>query len=223
MSTWIRRYWPLLLLVFLQGLFIAWPLSDLKVSAGIYDSATGFVLADSWLVGLVDAVFGNLHIVFLLVLPWLMLASFYWGGAAEAELRTKLYFLFLVVALAPGLAVGVLQAESGRAHPVDVQSFAGEQRFSAAFQPARECMDHCSFVSRAAAGGFVLMALAWVLGDRRWIWGAIGTGAAVGAVQIAAGEHFLSDVVFAFWIVYGICLAAARLLLGDTRIVPANG
>ena len=223
MSAWIRRFWPLLLLLFLQGLFMAWPLGDLQVSAAFYSAPDGFVLADSWLAGLVGVVFGNLHIVLLLILPWLMLASAYWGGAAETQMRTRLYFLFLVVALAPGLAVGILEAESGRAHPVDVQSFAGEQRFTAAFQPARECVDHCSFVSREAASGFVLLAFAWVLGDRRWIWIGVAAGAAVGAVQIAAGEHFLSDVIFAFWIVYGVSLGAARLLLGDTRVQPATG
>lgn len=221
MSAWIRRFWPLLLLLLLQGAFMAWPYGDLKVSASFYESGDGFMLADSGLSGLIDMLFGNLHIVLLLVLPWLMLASVYWGGEAEVTLRTRLYFLFLVVALGPGLVVGILQAESGRAHPVDVQTFAGEKRFSAAFQPAGECAGHCSFVSREAASGFVLMAFAWILGDRRWIWVGIVTGAVAGGIQVAAGQHFVSDVVFAFWIVYGICLAAARLLLGDTRVVPA--
>lgn len=219
MIAWVRRYWPLLLLVALQGLFLTWPYVDLRVSAAFYSAAGGFDLADdpvaAWLIGL----FGHLHLLLLLLLPWLMLASLHWVGDAERRLRRKLYFVFLVVAVAPGIAVAVLNAQSGRAHPVDVEVFGGTQPMTAAFQPADACADDCSFVSQSAAGGFVLIVFAWVLGDRRWLWLGLLAGAGVGLLAIASGRHFLSDVVFAYWIVYAACLAGSWLLFRRTRIV----
>ena len=221
--VWLKHYWSLALLVLLQGVFLFWPIVDLKASAAAYISPGEFALAGHWMLTGIDLLFGNLHWLLLLLLPWLMLASLYWGGAAEAGVRRKLYFLFLVVILAPGLAVGVLKSESGRAMPVDVEPFGGEHRFTAAFVPAAECPADCSFVSRTATSGFLLIALAWLFGDRRWLWAGIVVGLSVGLIQVAAGQHFLSDTLFALWIVYGACLLSAHLLLGHTRVASVPG
>lgn len=223
MLMWLKRFWPLALLLLLQISFLLFPQIDLMGSASFYQAPRGFVLADSMLVQIVDAFFSYLHLLLLALLPWLMLASLYWMGEAEADLRRKLVFLFFVVALAPGLGAGVLQAESGRAHPVDIEVFAGSAQFTPAFTPANQCESDCSFVSRPAAMAFTLIALAWTFADRRWLWGGIVLGGIVGLSEVAAGTRFPSDVLFAFWIVLGVCQLLARVILGSHRIEATLG
>ncbi|WP_078120354.1 phosphatase PAP2 family protein [Thiosocius teredinicola] len=213
MSETLKRFWPLVLLVVLQIIFLIWPDIDLWFSGLYFVAPEGFYLADRWPIRLLDAVFGNLHWVMLLVLPWLWLASLHWAGKGETSLRCRLVFLLIVVVLAPTVLVSALQTESGRALPVDVVEFGGQKHFSGAFQPAAECHSDCSFVSRHAANGFVLMAFAWVLGARAWMPAAVGLGLLAGLARVAQGEAYLSDVVFAFWVVYGVCAAAAAWAL----------
>jgi lipid A 4'-phosphatase len=130
-----------------------------------------------------------------------------------------LAFLILSLALGPGLLVNeVFKAESGRARPGQVEQFGGEKSFTPVFQPADQCTRNCSFVSGHAAMGFYLIGLAWVRQDRRWLWLGIAAGALVGAARILQGGHFLSDVLFGFWVVYGVNVLLARWLLGRWSI-----
>jgi lipid A 4'-phosphatase len=66
--------------------------------------------------------------------------------------------------------------------------------------------------------GFYFIAFAWVFRDRRWLWFGILLGAAVGLGRMLQGRHFLSDVVFAYWVVYASCVSLAALLLKQKRI-----
>lgn len=223
MTNPLPRYWPLYVLVFLQCTFLIWPEIDLWLGGLFYTPRDGFFFADGLAIRILDVVFGNLHIVGLLLLPWLLLASAYWVGPAEALLRRRLLFLFLVIVLAPGLAVGILNAESGRAPPHSIEVYAGDKHFSGAFRPAAECRSRCSFVSRHAVVGFTLIAFAWILAERRWFAVGITVGAIAGLGQIVQGNHYPSDVLFGFWIVYGVCLVLARLLFGDQRVSAPDG
>lgn len=222
MTDQLKRFWPLLVLVFLQIVFLIWPGIDLWFSRLFFVMPNGFYLADRWPLQLMDVVFGNLHWVLLLIVPWLWLASLHWAGKGEAALRRRLLFLLMVVALVPTLMVGVLRAESGRATPENTTVFGGEKYFSGAFRPAAECRGHCSFVSRHAANGFVLMAFAWVLGARGWLSVGIGLGLLAGVARVAQGEAYLSDVLFALWIVYGVCVALAAWWLPKPRSMAAT-
>ncbi|MCB1923779.1 MAG: phosphatase PAP2 family protein [Gammaproteobacteria bacterium] len=222
MLVWMKRYWPLLLLLTLQFAFILRPGLDIAFSALFYDPVDGFLLRDSIAARLVESTSSLLGPALLPLLAWLLLASLYWRRKGEVLLRRKLWFLFVVVALAPMMAASLLQANSGRAHPQDIQAFAGSQQFTPAFQSGNQCSTHCSFISRAATLGFALIALAWTLAQRHWIVIGLCVGATVGLVQVAAGTHFVSDVVFGFWPVYGACLVAGWLLLGTHRIDMAR-
>ena len=217
-ENWWLRSWPLLVVVALQLTFLAWPAIDLYASALFYTSPEGFVLADSKLGNTLVAVVRGTPYLVVPLLVWLILASAYWGGRAEAGLRRRLGFIFLLLVLGPLLSANLISAESGRARPVDIEAFAGDRQLTPAFVPAAECRADCSFVSTPAAAAFAVIGLAWVFGARRWLVAGLLLGGVIGLVEVAAGRHFVSDVVFAFWLVYGIALLVARAMLGKTRI-----
>lgn len=209
----------LVLLVTLQLLFLAAPQLDLVVASWLYDPVRGFAWGDAAPVQLSYQVFAKLHFFVAPLLLWLLFASWLWRRRAERALRRRLWFLFAVLLLGPGLLVNeVLKAESGRARPVQVEQFGGPRQWTPVFSPADQCRRNCSFVSGHAAMGYFFIALAWVLRDRRWLVYGIGLGSLVGLGRMLEGRHFLSDVVFSYWVVYGVCVALAWLLLRQRRI-----
>jgi lipid A 4'-phosphatase len=120
--------------------------------------------------------------------------------------RKALVFLVAATALGPGLIANtVLKDNWGRARPYQTDSFGGAHRFTPAPLPAAQCERNCAFVSGHAALAFsvVSFALLFPAGRRRRlaIGTALGFGALIGIGRIAAGGHFLSDVVYAGLIV----------------------
>lgn len=212
---------PLLGLLVLQLMFLRWPEIDLWFSGLFYRPDSGFFLAQNPLVQISYRIFASIHFFVAAGLIWAWIASWVWRRRGERRLRRALLFLMLVLAIGPGLVVNeVLKAHSGRARPLTVTEFAGERSYTGAFQPAAECRRNCSFVSGHAGMGFFLIAVAWLTRRRRWFWLGMGLGALVGFGRILQGAHFLSDVIFAFWVVYGVAILCACLVLGHARIRP---
>jgi membrane-associated phospholipid phosphatase len=121
--------------------------------------------------------------------------------------RKALIFVVAATALGPGvIANTVLKDHWGRARPSQVPEFGGARQYTAAPLPAAQCERNCAFVSGHAALGFSLVSFAFLLpfGWRRKtaVAAALGFGALVGLARIAAGGHFLSDVVYAGLIVF---------------------
>ena len=219
MIEFVRRRIDLLLLLSLQAIFLLWPEIDLRVADWYFDADRGFFLSDQPLVQASYGLFAKLHLPVAGVLLWLFLASWIWRREGEKALRRRLGFLILSLALGPGLLVNeVFKAESGRARPGQVEQFGGDKNFTPVFQPADQCERNCSFVSGHAAMGFFFIGFAWVWRDRRWFWLGIGVGLAVGAGRMLQGGHFLSDILFAFWVVYGVDVLLARWLLRQSSI-----
>lgn len=123
-------------------------------------------------------------------------------------------FLILTFALGPGLITNSLLKEHwGRARPIDVTEFGGTDRFTAWWDPRGDCPGNCSFIAGEPAGAFWTLAPA-ALAPPQWralaYGAALGFGSAVGALRIAGGGHFFTDVVFAgvimfalIWTLYG--------------------
>jgi lipid A 4'-phosphatase len=126
-------------------------------------------------------------------------------------------FLLLSMALGPGLVVDLgLKGHWDRARPRDLIEFGGSALYTAPFQPADQCSDNCSFVSGHAAMTFWFVAFGFVAPPRHRaliLALAVGAGGLVGLMRIAQGAHFLSDVVYAGFIVVGITWALAAALL----------
>ena len=219
MMAWLRRYWGVLLLLVLQLAFWRMPAIDLWFSGLFWRPGEGFFLADLAPVQWSYAMFRDIPYVLVPLLAWLFLASWVWARRSEVALRRGLLFLFLVMAIGPGLVVNeVFKAESGRARPATVQQFEGTRQFTPAFEPSDQCSSNCSFVSGHAAMGFFFLALAWVLRDRRWLYWGAAIGLLVGLGRMMQGAHFLSDVLFGYPVVYLTALLLARPLLGRWRI-----
>ena len=130
---------------------------------------------------------------------------------ALRRLRRPAAALFLCLTLGLGLLVhGVFKDHWGRARPVQVEAFGGQATFTSPLQPSQACRSNCSFVSGHAGTGFALIAvgtLGCLATRRRWFW--IGTlgGAVLGSLRIAQGGHFLSDILFAWLMLWGVSLA----------------
>jgi membrane-associated phospholipid phosphatase len=106
----------------------------------------------------------------------------------------------------------VLKDHWGRARPSQIEAFGGTRQFTPAPLPASQCERNCAFVSGHAALAFSVVSFALLLpsGRRRRfaIAAALGFGGLVGVVRMAAGAHFLSDVVYA-----GLIVSATSWLL----------
>ena len=131
--------------------------------------------------------------------------------------RAEGLFLGLLLLLGPGLMVNlVLKEFCSRPRPSQVERFGGQHPFLpigqlGSSQPCR------SFPSGHASMGFYLMAPAFVLYRRRPRWAAafVGLGLAggllIGVGRIVQGQHFASDVLWSFGVVYFTALPLAYL------------
>ncbi|MBV9967261.1 MAG: phosphatase PAP2 family protein [Alphaproteobacteria bacterium] len=203
----------------IAALFLLFPGIDLAVSGLFYDNARGFFLADWLPVRLTDA-----------IIPWIVRAMIVLAIVAAGwfalfqrglwRLDSKaLVFLVAATALGPGLIANTLLKDHwGRARPYQVAEFGGTHQFTPAPLPADQCQRNCAFVSGHAALGFSLVSFALLLpfGWRRRsaVAGALSFGALVGLGRIAAGRHFLSDVVYA-----GLIVIATSWVLYELIVV----
>ena len=123
--------------------------------------------------------------------------------------------LVLALALGPGLIVNVgLKDHWGRARPSQIVEFGRDRAFTPALVPANECRRNCSFVSGEAAMGFGLVTLALFARRRRALVLVPGLvmGSSLALVRMAAGGHFLSDVVFGGLIASAVGLVVYALI-----------
>lgn len=126
--------------------------------------------------------------------------------------------LLLSTALGPGLFVNAVFKEHwGRPRPRDTADFGGNQPYVPAFVFNHEGKGK-SFPCGHCSVGFVLAAPALLLASKRAKYAliafAIALGMVMGFARMAAGGHFLSDVLAAGWITFsGIWIATLLLPL----------
>jgi membrane-associated PAP2 superfamily phosphatase len=124
-------------------------------------------------------------------------------------------FLIVTLALGPGILTNVLLKDHwGRPRPIDVQEFGGEYRFKTWWDPRGDCPNNCSFIAGEPSGAFWTLAPAALAPPplEPLVYGtALAFGIGLGALRIAAGAHFFSDVVFSgvltyllIWLVHGL-------------------
>lgn len=198
----------LLLFVASCVLLVGWPQLDLWVVAASFDSASDtFVGASNvWLDHWVGA-FDEAHFLILALCVAGFLTGWVLRSARGQAFRRGALFLFLLLLLAPGLAVnGVLKEQWGRARPQSLSAYHGDKTFTRAWQITDQCKTNCAFTSGHAAIGFYFIGLAWAFGCPRLFWVGMLVGMGLGAARIVQGRHYLSDVVFSFWVVYGTAL-----------------
>lgn len=124
-------------------------------------------------------------------------------------------FVIAVLALGPGLLVnGLLKPFWPRPRPGSILQTGGSEPFMAWWDIGGTCTGNCSFVSGEVSVAFALLAIAAVMPAvlRRGAFAVVLVyGAAIAFMRVAAGAHFLSDVVFAagltalvVWLLHGL-------------------
>ena len=199
----------LFVLMLCAYVFLLWPHLDLSVSTLFYAGNGNFPANEYWFVNWVYVgVPWVARLFFVFAIAVILLSIFSPLKINRRQWRRASAFITVVV-LGIGLLVhSFLKDGMGRPRPRDVQTFAGPVHFVPAFTPSNFCATNCSFVSGHAAVGFSLISLG-MFGVRRrqrfWFFAGVITGTLIGAVRIAQGGHFLSDVVFSFvaiWFVH---------------------
>ncbi|MBD2858536.1 phosphatase PAP2 family protein [Spongiibacter sp. KMU-158] len=190
-------------------LFILWPQLDLDISSRFYDPISGhFNPDDSPALEVIYRVFAKIHFLFLLLLIPLSIYFHrrYRGATTQADKHRKYLpsLLLSALLLGPGVLGNVVLKDNsiGRARPNEVVQFGGESTFTRAFEYSGACDHNCSFISGHAAIGFYLIGLGWIFRSATAYWLGFLAGGIVGVTRIIQGGHFLSDVVFAFWLIH---------------------
>ena len=132
----------------------------------------------------------------------------------------SIVWLSLSMALGPGLIVDGLKDLSHRPRPVQVHEFGGTSDFRSFYRFDGACPRNCSFPSGEASAAFWTLAPASLapLPLRPAAMGAaLLFGLATGALRMAGGGHFLSDVLFAGILTIGIVFALRRWTLPPAR------
>ena len=190
------------------ALFYWVPQADLLVSGLFYDPVHGFALA-TWppvrdFTASIRWITWAILLVALAGAVWLRFV----GWPLWRFNRNALIFLVAALAIGPGILVNTVFKEHwGRARPYQIEAFGGQHQFTPAPLPADQCERNCSFVSGHAALGFSLVMFVFLMPAGRArnvaLAAALSFGALVGLARIAAGHHFLSDVVDAGLLVIG--------------------
>jgi lipid A 4'-phosphatase len=220
----------LLVAIVVGGIFAVQPKFDIDLAALFYDPATKSFWAWGWawteplrsaatlLISLLVAP-AFLAIAGKLVMPRRRMLI---GGRAAI-------FLVATLALGPGvLANGILKDHWGRMRPEDITQLGGKHPFTPWWDPRGPCSENCSFIAGEPSGAFWTLAPA-ALAPPQWrplaYAGALLFGAAIGALRIAGGAHFFSDVVFAgvfmfllVWTMYGLIYRWRPTRLSDAGV-----
>lgn len=205
--------WALALLFVLMLL----PGLDIPVSTVFYRPATTF----GWTIGgfpeLVRSGLPDAIIASVVVCAVLWAGARLYGNWPQWVTSSRLTYLVMTLLIGPGLIVeALLKPHWGRARPKDITVFGGDAVYTLPWQIADACVSNCSFVSGHAAVTFWLTAYAFLL-PVKWrapmLFVAMALGLGVGAVRIAQGGHFLSDVVAAGFIVVLVNSVLARLIV----------
>ncbi len=200
--------------------FAAFPRLDIAVNRWLHTPEAGFFWAEhpvvQWLYYWMEM--AAVALLLAALVAWLVASLWGWfvPSATARFWRRAGSFVVVVALLGPLLMVnGVFKEHWGRARPNDVAAFGGDSAYTPPLQPAAQCDSNCSFVSGHASAGFLFMALAWALRYRGLLVLGIVLGVAAGFGRMAQGDHFLSDVIFSFWVVWFCCVVLGRLWYGD--------
>lgn len=210
------------------AVFVALPGADIATSRLFFDGTTFPVQENRAVEGVRLALYVAEDIAALVTL--LITAIALWGKRQVLGLTARDWlFGFGVFALGPGLLVnGILKPVWGRARPWRVAEFGGPLTYTQPWQISDQCHGGCSFVSGEMAGAVALaIVLIMIMRANRIAMGKIGYGFGLaiaaalplvtGWQRIAAGKHFLSDVVFAALFVALLASVLSRLFYPRQR------
>lgn len=200
-SRWLLA-WHLPICLLLAGFFIFLPQVDLAVASSFYLPTEN---------GQFAFIYGNLpSVLFVLrAVDWLSRIAFVIAllvlGVMLVKRNSKAFLAAVVlVSLLVGPMFGVngfFKEQWGRARPSQITQFGGQKQFTPAWIKTNQCAHNCSFSSGHAAAGFALCIGYLVSRRKAWWYSGIALGGLIGFTRILKGGHFLSDVIFSYFIV----------------------
>ncbi|HLW91170.1 MAG TPA: phosphatase PAP2 family protein [Roseiarcus sp.] len=214
-----RRALPIVLIaltLIAMAVFAAWPDLDLAASRIFFESSGYFIARGTRARAVRD---------FFNVLPFVVLAAFALlyalrrAGFATpyAPSGRALIFLIATMAAGPGLVVNVgLKDHAHRPRPVQTEEFGGPYQFRPWYLFNGGCPKNCSFVSGEASEAFWMVAPASLAPPplkSLAIGAALLFGVGASLMRLAAGAHYLSDVVLAALFTLLIIEGARQLFL----------
>jgi lipid A 4'-phosphatase len=195
------------------AVFTLFPQIDIIASSWFYAPGQGFPLGPTRTIVTIRRLGIAITVVTLIAL---IVIGLYWRTSPNAmdrwpsaTPRTDWWFMLVGLLLGPGLLVNVgFKPIFGRPRPVHIEQFGGKDYFTSAWVASGQCKWNCSFVSGEAAAAAFVLAFVFIV-TPRWRPAALVTGVIVtladSFARMAAGGHFLSDVVTA-WLVIGSML-----------------
>jgi lipid A 4'-phosphatase len=218
----------LVALALASALFVAVPDIDLAVSRLFYMPGQGFAFGQTKpIVAIRNAGIGTTWVVSI----GLVVLALWWSLRPTSvdrwwSLRPWADWLFVTAALAigPGALVNlIIKPIWGRARPRQILEFGGQRNFTPAWVVTDQCSWGCSFVSGEAAASAFLFAFVFVV-PQRWrplaFWSALAVTIIISFVRIAAGGHYLSDVVIASLLTILLLLILHAQIYHNTWLGP---
>lgn len=141
--------------------------------------------------------FGTLPGLLLALLAIIALGASF-ANAAAARWRYRSLYIFVLMALGPGLVTNVLgKVMCGRPRPDEILNFGGTFRFHRPFELGTPGQGF-SFLCGHCSMGFLFLAFFFLLrGWKRWVAliGSVAFGLLIGAGRVIQAAHFPSDVL----------------------------
>jgi lipid A 4'-phosphatase len=196
-----------------MAVFAVWPDLDLATSRVFFDG--GYFVARGTPARAIRDFFNVTPFVVLAAFALLYALRRFGVAAPYAPSGRALIFLVVTMAAGPGLAVNLgLKDHAHRPRPVQTEEFGGSHQFRPWYRFDGGCKRNCSFVSGEASEAFWMVAPASLAPPPLRplaIGAALLFGAGAGLMRVAAGGHFLSDVIFAALLTLLIVEGARRL------------
>lgn len=215
-SLFTRRDWLWALLILL--VLMLWDMTGLDMHlAHWFGTEYGFAMRDNWfLVRVMHE--GGRALGWLLVLVLAVCVSWPVGVLRQLDMPARVQLV--ASALFALLVVSLFKAKSTSSCPWDMQEFGGLARYAShwAWGVADGGGGRC-FPAGHASAGFAFLGGALALRPfapvvaRRWLWGALLTGLALGWGQQLRGAHFMSHTLWTgavCWVVACCCDVVTR-------------
>ncbi|PID50234.1 MAG: hypothetical protein CR991_02425 [Proteobacteria bacterium] len=199
---------------------------DMRIAAWFYHPACS---PQGWLLDCYPMLYYLFYASIPLISSLILLGSLgvigwtLWRNDQQRLRRQVLYFL-LVFVLGSGVLVNaVFKGHWGRPRPVQIEELGGTERYVPPVQYVAHSDGH-SFPSGHSSIGFGFIALYFIwrrshpLWARRLVWASVLFGCLIGFTRMAAGGHFLSDVMWSAFLMLFTAYCLSRSLLMDFNL-----
>lgn len=198
------RYFELAAFIFIALLFIFYPELDIYFSSLFYQDEYFYLKKSVF----ARFFYKNVDHVSRFLLLFMIVGTIlsHYREKVLSFAKTDFYYIGTTILVGPLIIINlILKNLVGRSRPKHIESFGGEAEFFNPFDfTADFCSSNCSFTCGHCGAAFIFIAFAFLFtGLKRKIVFALAItwGSLASLGRIMQGAHFLSDAVFAFFII----------------------